>query len=138
MRGVDCFYNAQIETFFQGERSLPSTGLNPKLVVDIAFITNVEDLFGKCSKLHITNTFLNLDARKDLIDLYSKIYRSQAITNNKFSRWLVKDYIANQKKKNVNCALAAWTTTLQFSIVNHSLLLSIYYFFLYVVQIQLI
>lgn len=109
------FYSAQTEKFFHEERGLGSGGLNPKFATDIAFITDadVEDLFGKCSKLRTTNTFLNPDARRDLLDLYSKIYGSTSVTNNEFSTWLVKGYIAHQKKRKVNWALAASTTALE-------------------------
>jgi len=81
------FYSVQIEKFFHEERVLDSGGLNPKFVANIIFITDadVKELFKKCTKLHTTNTFLNLDARRDLLELYSKIYRLNLVTNNKFS-----------------------------------------------------
>jgi len=90
-----------MEKFFEEESGLLSEGLNPKVASDVAFIinANVEELFGKCIKLHTTNTSLTPNARKDLLDLYSKIYRSTSVTNNKFAGWLVKGYIANLKKK---------------------------------------
>ena len=106
-------YSVQTETFFNEERGLAIGGLNPKFAADVAFVTDadVEGLFGKCIKLRTTNTFLKPEARKDLLDLYSKIYGSSSVTNNEFAGWLVKGYIANLKKRSVNCALAASTTT---------------------------
>jgi len=85
------------------------------LIANVTFITNadVEDLFEKCTKLCTTNNFSNPNARRDLLELYSKIYGSNSSTNNKFSSWLVKGYIANIKKKKVNWALTTSTTTLE-------------------------
>lgn len=105
-------YNAQTEQYFEEERGLTRGGLNPKLAAEVACVTDadVELLFGKCTKFRTTNTVLNPDARKDLMELYSKIYGSQSVTNNEFAGWLVKGYIANLNKKKVNWALAASTT----------------------------
>ena len=98
------FYNAQTEQYFEEERGLTRGGLNPKLAAEVACVTDadVELLFGKCTKFRTTNTVLNPDARKDLMELYSKIYGSQSVTNNEFAGWLVKGYIANLNKKKVN------------------------------------
>ena len=106
------FYNAQTEKFFEEERGLVRGGLNPKLASEVSFVTDadIEDLFGKCTKFRTTNTVLNPDARKDLMDLYFKIYGSTSVTNNEFAGWLVKGYIANLKRRKVNWALAASTT----------------------------
>ena len=106
------FYNVQTEKFFVEERGLLSVGLNPKVASEVAFVTDadVEDLFGKCTKFRTTNSALKPATRKDLMDLYSKIYGSTSVTNNEFAGWLVKGYIAQLKKKNVNWALAASTT----------------------------
>ena len=106
------FYNAQTEQYFEEERGLTRGGLNSKLAAEVACVidADVELLFGKCTKFRTTNTVLNPDARKDLMELYSKIYGSQSVTNNEFARWLVKGYIANLNKKKVNWALAASTT----------------------------
>jgi len=122
-------YNAQTEKFFEEERGLVSGGLNPKVASKGTFIidADVEELFGKCIKFYTTNTFLNLNARKDLMDLYSKIYRLASITNNEFAGWLVKGYIANlkkeKKKKKVNWALVASTIALERADQVHRLLL---------------
>ena len=117
-------FTAQTETFFEEERQLGCEGLNPKVASEVAFVTDsdIEELFGKCTKFCTTNTFLKPDARKDLMDLYSKIYGSGSVTNNKFAGWLVKGYIATLKKK-VNWALAASTTASKKADRAHRLLL---------------
>ena len=53
-------YSMQTKTIFNEERGLAIGGLNPKFAADVAFITDVdvEGLFGKCTKLRTTNTFL--------------------------------------------------------------------------------
>ena len=86
--------------------------MNPKLASDVSFVTDVdvEELFGKRTKLYTTYIVLNPHARKDLMNLYFKIYGSTFVTNNEFVGWLVKGYIANLKKRKVNWALAASTT----------------------------
>jgi len=71
--------------------------------------TNVEELFRKCTKFYTMNTFLKPNARKDLMDLYLKIYGLSFVTNNEFVGCLVKGYIANLKKKKVNWTLVALT-----------------------------
>jgi hypothetical protein len=60
-----------------------------------------------CTKLRITNTLLDLEAKIDLMDLYSKIYGATSITINEFVGWLMKGYIGNLKKRKVNWALEA-------------------------------
>jgi len=78
------FYFAQTKNFFEEEQGLIRRGLNPKLLVDVAFVTDadVEGLFGNCTKFCTTNTFLDPNARKDLMELYLKIYGLHSVTNN--------------------------------------------------------
>jgi hypothetical protein len=51
-------------------------------------------VWGKCTSFKTTSTTLNPKTRRDLLQLYSKIYGKIEVTNNEFMTWLVKGYIA--------------------------------------------
>jgi hypothetical protein len=84
--------------FFIKRRGLYGSGLNPKLASDMSCITpeKIEEIWGKCVAFKTTNTTLNPEIRKELLQLYFKIYGKMEVTNKEFMTWVVKGYIAEQ------------------------------------------
>jgi hypothetical protein len=76
----------QTPEFFVKERGLCGKGMNPKLAVDMACVATekIEEVWGKCTSFKTTSTTLNPQTRRDLLHLYSKIYRKIEVTNNEF------------------------------------------------------
>ncbi len=85
----------------------PKSDLTPKDVCE----TNIEEVFGKLAKFKTTNTQLHVDTKKDLLELYCKIYGTSIITNNEIMSWVVKGYIAQAKDYNGNWARTVASTT---------------------------
>jgi hypothetical protein len=103
----------QTPEFFVRERGLCGKGLNPKLAVDMACVTpeKIEEVWGKCTSFKTTSTTLNPKTRRDLLQLYSKIYGKIEVTNNKFMTWLVKGYIAEHMGYQIDWASVAASTS---------------------------
>lgn len=76
----------QTTTFFVKERKLCGVGLNPKVGLDMAVVTanRIEEVWRKYSSFKLTNTILNLETRKELLQLYAKIYKKAEVTNKEF------------------------------------------------------
>ena len=103
----------QFADFFVNERGLSGLGLNPKLASDMSYVTpeKIEDIWGKCVAFKTTNTTLKPKTRKELLQLYSKIYGKMEVTNKEFMAWVVKGYIAEQMGFEVDWASTAASTT---------------------------
>ena len=88
----------QSADFFINKRGLSGSGLNPKLASDMSCVTpeKIEDIWGKCVAFKTMNTTLKPETRKELLQLYSKIYGKTEVTNKEFMAWVVKGYIAEQ------------------------------------------
>ena len=104
---------AQTHEFFETERGLCGEGLNPKLASDMAVVTQekIEEVWGKCTTYKTTNSALPPERRRELIELYAKIYGKTEVTNNKFMAWVVKGNIAKQMGLKVDWASAASSTS---------------------------
>ena len=104
---------AQTHEFFVTERGLCGEGLNPKLASDMAVVTQekIEEVWGKCTTYKTTNAVLLPERRKELVELYAKIYGKPEVTNNEFMAWVVKGYIAEQMGCTVDWASAASSTS---------------------------
>ena len=88
----------QSADFFSKERGLCRLGLNPKLASNMSCVTpeKIDEIWGKCVTYKTTNTTLKLETRKELLELYSKIYGKTEVTNKEIMTWVVKGYIAEQ------------------------------------------
>ena len=86
----------QSANFFIHERGLSGSGLNPKLASDMSCVTpeKIEEIWGKCIAFKTTNTTLKSETRKELLQLYSKIYGKTEVMKKEFMAWIVKGYIA--------------------------------------------
>ena len=104
---------AQTHEFFEIERGLCGEGLNPKLASDMAVLTQekIEEVWGKCTTYKTTNSALPLERRRELVELYAKIYGKTEVTNYKFMAWVVKGNIAEQMGLKVDWAFAALSTS---------------------------
>ena len=80
----------QSANFFINERGLSESGLNPKLVSDMSCVApeKIEEIWGKCVAFKTTNTTLKLETRKELLQLYSKIYGKMEVTKKEFMAWV--------------------------------------------------
>ena len=87
-------------------------GLNPKLASNMSCVTpkKIEEIWGKCVAFKLTNTMLKPETRKELLQLYSKIYGKTEVTNKEFMAWVMKGYIAEQMGFEVDWASAAAST----------------------------
>lgn len=105
-------YREQTLEYFKKVRGLSGEGLNPKEKADVACVTaeDIEEVWGKVSSFKTTNTKLHPDTRRELIELYAKIYGTTTVTNNEWSGWVVKGYICESKNKKVDWATAAAST----------------------------
>ena len=104
---------AQTHEFFETERSLCGEGLNPKFASDMAVVTQekIEEVWGKCTTYKTTNSALPPERRRELVELYAKIYGKTEVTNNKFMAWVVKGNIAQQMGLKVDWASVASSTS---------------------------
>jgi hypothetical protein len=102
----------QSADFFIKERGLCGSGLNPKLASDMSCVTleKIEEIWSKCVAFKTTNTTLKPETRKELLQLYFKIYGKMEVTNKEFMTWVVKGYIAEQMGFEVDWASAAAST----------------------------
>ena len=102
----------QSADFFINERGLSGSGLNPKLASDMSCVTpeTIEEIWGKCIAFKTTNTTLKPETRKELLQLYFKIYGKMEVTNKEFMAWVVKGYIAEQMGFEVDWASTAAST----------------------------
>jgi hypothetical protein len=71
----------------------------------------IEEVWGKCTTYKTTNVVLLPERRKELVELYAKIYGKPEVTNNEFMAWVVKGYIAEQMGCTVDWASAASSTS---------------------------
>jgi hypothetical protein len=80
------------------ERGLCRSGLNPKLASNMSCITpeKIEEIWSKCVAFKTTNTTLKPETKKELLQLYFKIYGKMEVTNKEFMTWVVKSYIASR------------------------------------------
>jgi hypothetical protein len=80
------------------------SGLNPRANITFEHVceSNFEKVFWKVTKFKSTNNKLHEDTRMELISLYTKIYETPIVTNNKFMSWVVKGYIAKVKGWPIN------------------------------------
>jgi hypothetical protein len=87
-------------------------GLNPKLATDMTFVTaeKIEEIWGKCTGFRLTSTTLKPETRKELLDMYCKIYGKREVTNKEFMAWMVKGYIAEQIGHSIDWASTAAAT----------------------------
>lgn len=69
-------YKDQIEEFFVTIRKLNGSGLNPRANFTSKHVceSNLEEVFGKVTKLKNTNNKLQEDTRRELISLYTDIH----------------------------------------------------------------
>ena len=104
---------AQTHEFFETERGLCGEGLNPKFASDMAVVTQekIEEVWGKCTTYKTTNSALPPERRRELVELYAKIYGKTKVTNNEFMAWVVKGNIAQQMGLKVDWASAALSTS---------------------------
>lgn len=104
---------SQTVQFFCNERGLCGQGLNPKLATDMLCVTpeKIEEIWGKCTAYRVTSTSLKPETRRELLDLYSKIYGKREVTNKEFMAWMVKGHIAEQMGHPVDWASAAAATS---------------------------
>ena len=102
----------QSTNFFSKERRLCRSSLNPKLALDMSCVTpeKIEEIWGKYVAYKTTNTTLKPETKKELLELYSKIYGKTEVTNKDLMTWVVKGYIAEQMKFEVDWASAAAST----------------------------
>ena len=102
----------QSADFFSKERGLCRSGLNPKLASDMSCVTpeKIKEIWGKCVAYKTTNTTLKPETRKELLELYCKIYGKTEVTNKEIMTWVVKGYIAEQMGFQVDWASAVAST----------------------------
>ena len=101
---------SQILEFFTKERGLCGQGLNPKLAIDMVFITveKIEEIWEKCISFKVTSTTLKPETQRELLDLYYKIYGKREVMNKEF---MVKSYIVEQMDHYVDWASVVATTS---------------------------
>ena len=105
-------FREQTVEFFVKVRGLGNSGMNPKSAADTAGVSadDLEEVWGKVSSYRTTNTRLHPETRRELINLYAKIYGTEDVTNNEFMLWVVKGFILECKGEVVDWATAAAST----------------------------
>jgi len=107
-------YKYQIENYFKIIRKLSGEGFNrkanfpPNIVSDV----NIVEVFRSSFEgFKTTNLNIHLETKKDLLQLYWKVYGTKQIMNNEFMICFVKGYIAHKKGEKVNQARAIASTS---------------------------
>jgi hypothetical protein len=107
-------YKYQIENYFKIIRKLSGEGFNRKanFPPNIVFDVNIVEVFRSSFEgFKTTNLNIHLETKKDLLQLYWKVYGTKQIMNNEFMICFVKGYIAHKKGEKVNRARAIASTS---------------------------
>ena len=104
---------AQTYEFFETNRGLCGEGLNPKFASNMAIVTQekIEEVWRKCTTYKTTNSALPPERRRELVELYAKIYGKTEVTNNEFMVWVVKGNIVEQMGLKIDWASVASSTS---------------------------
>ncbi len=107
-------YKYQTKNYFKTIRKLSVEGFNrkanfpPNIVSDV----NIVEVFRSSFEgFKTTNLNIHLETKKDLLQLYWKVYGTKQIMNNEFMICFVKGYIAHKKGEKVNRARAIASTS---------------------------